>query len=177
MEELEPKKVLIAAAIIFVLIAFVWYYFYYKNTSTQISNLKKEISRLYRYKSELPVLMAKYRKAQKEFGQYSKKLPLKEEIPTLLVKLNSIIKNQDVEFLSFRPGKAHLSKNKLYYIKPIDISMKATYVNCGSVFEKVARMSRLFKVKDFRLGEPKIVNSKKVLINVNFSAETYYFRR
>ncbi len=177
MEELEPKKVLIGVLIVFVLIAFFWYYFYYESTSNQISNLRSDISMLYRYKSELPVLLAKYKKAQKEFGQYSKKLPLKEEIPSLLVKLNTIIRSQDVELLSFRPGKAYLSKNKLYYIKPINISMRATYINCGSVFEKVAKMSRLFRVKDFRLSKPKIVNSKKVLINVNFSAETYYFKR
>ncbi len=177
MEELEPKKVLIGAAVIFILIVFIWYYFYYESASTQIANLRREISRLYRYKSELPALLAKYKKAQEEFGQYSKKLPLKEEIPTLLVKLNSIIKNQGVELLSFRPDNARLSKNKLYYIKPINISMRATYVNCGSVFERVAKMSRLFKVKDFNLSEPKIVNSEKVLINVNFSAETYYFKR
>ncbi len=176
MEELSPKKVIVGAAIVFVLIIFLWYYFYYSDTSAKITRLRRDISRLYKYKEELPVLMAKYKNAQKEFAQYSKKLPLKEEIPTLLVKLNGIIKSQDVELLSFRPGKAYLAKSKLYYVKPINISMRATYVNCGSVFERVAKMKRLFKVKDFSLSNPKIVNSHKVLINVNFSAETYYFK-
>ncbi len=176
MEELSQKKVVIAAAIIFVLIVFLWYYFYYSGTSAKIGRLRSDISRLYKYKKELPILLARYRKAQKEFAQYSKKLPLKEEIPTLLVKLNSIIKSQSVELLSFKPGRAHLSRNKLYYIKPISISMRATYVNCGSVFERVAKMKRLFRVEDFSLSDPKIINSHKVLINVNFSAETYYFK-
>jgi len=176
MEELSPKKVITVTAIVFVSIAFLWYYFYYTNKSAKIKRLRGEISRLYKYKDELPILMARYKKAQEEFAQYSKKLPLKEEIPTLLMKLNGIIKSQDVELLSFRPGKAYLAKNRLYYIKPINISMRATYVNCGSVFERVAKMKRLFKVKDFSLSNPKIVNSHKVLINVNFSAETYYFK-
>ncbi len=176
MEDLDPKKVFIATFVIVVLFGLIWYNFYYIDASAKIKKLRREIARLDKYKRQFPVLLARYKKAQKEFKIYSKRLPLKEEIPTLLVKLSGIIKSQDVDLISFKPGRAHLAKNKLYYIKPIKIGLKATYVNCGNVFERVAKMKRLFKVVNFTLSNPKIVNSKTVMINVNFSAETYYFK-
>lgn len=176
MSELDSKKALLVALILLVLIAFAWYNFFYKDKSMEINRLKEKIAELSKYKRELPVLLVQYKKAQKEFKVYSKRLPLKEEIPSLLVRLNSIIKRQGVDLLSFKPRRAYLAKNGLYYIKPINISIRASYVKCGSVFERVAKMKRLFRVIDFTLDNPKIVGTNRVLINVNFSAETYYFK-
>ncbi len=177
MSELDGKKAFLVALVLLVLIAFAWYNVFYKDKSAEISKLHKKIAKLSKYKRELPILLVKYKKAQKEFKIYSKRLPLKEEIPALLVKLNSIIKKQGVDLLSFKPRKAYLAKNGIYYIKPIDISIRSSYVKCGTVFEKVAKMKRLFRVVDFTLDKPRIVNTDKVLIHVNFSAETYYFKR
>lgn len=161
--------------LLIVAIVGVWYYFYYMDTSAKINKLNSSIERLSKFKRELPVLRVKYKKAQEEFAVYKKELPLKEEIPSLLVKLSDIIKSKDVALMSFKPKKA-VSK-KIYYIKPIDISIVATYRNCGAVFEDVAKMKRLFKVKNFSLSNPKILNSQKVLLKVKFSAETYYFKQ
>ncbi len=152
-----------------------WYYFYYMDTSIKINNLQSSINRLSKFKRELPILRAKYKKAQEEFAVYKKELPLKEEIPSLLVKLTDIIKSKDVALMSFRPKKA--VAKKIYYIKPIDISIVATYRNCGAVFEDVSKMKRLFKIKNFTLSNPKILNSRKVLLNIKFSAETYYIKQ
>lgn len=177
MSDLDSKKALLVALVLLVLIAFAWYNFFYKDKSMEINRLKEKIAQLSKYKRELPILLVEYKKTQKEFKVYSKRLPLKEEIPSLLVRLSGIIKKQGVDLISFKPGKAYLAKNGLYYIKPINISIKASYVRCGSVFERVAKMKRLFRVIDFTLRNPKVVSANKVLINVNFSAETYYFRR
>jgi len=176
MERTNNRKVILVALFVMLIFVLLWYYFYYKDTETRINRLRKDITRLYKFKSELPILLVRYKKAQKEFEFYSKRLPLKEEIPSLLVRLSGIIRSQDVDLLTFRPGKAHLAKNKLYYIKPINITLRATYINCGNVFEKVSTMKRLFRIVNFTLSKPKIINSKKVLVYVSFSAETYYFK-
>lgn len=151
-----------------------WYYFYYMDASKKIDNLQAQIDKLSAFKKELPVLRAKYKKAQQEFLVYKKELPLKEEIPSLLVKLTNIIKSKNVVLMSFKPKKA--VEKKRFFIKPIDVSITSTYKNCGAVFEDVAKMDRLFKVKSFSLSNPKIVSSSKVLLDVKFSAETYYFK-
>ncbi len=161
--------------LVVVVIAGGWYYFYYTDASMEINKLQTSVNKLSKFKRELPILRARYKKAQEEFIVYKKELPLKEEIPSLLVKLSNIIKSEDVSLMSFRPKQA-IAK-KIYYIKPIDISIIATYKNCGAVFEDVSKMKRLFKVKDFSLSNPKIINSKKVLLHIKFSAETYYFKQ
>ncbi|AEA34149.1 type 4a pilus biogenesis protein PilO [Hippea maritima] len=177
MKDLDTRKIIIFIVLGVTLIGGLWYYFYYKDASDKIDRLSKDIERLYKYKRQLPKLKAQYKAAQVEFKKYSSKLPLKEEIPSLLVKLNGIIKKEDVVLLSFNPKNAIKSKDGLYYIKPIDIRIRSTYVNCGNVFEKVAKMDRLFKVKNFSISRPEIVSSSKVLLDVKFSAETYYFKR
>ncbi len=169
------KSKIILAILLIVIIAGAWYYFYYMDTSTKINNLQSSIEKLSKFKRELPILRIKYKKAQKEFAIYKKELPLKGEIPSLLVQLTDIIKSKDVSLMSFQPKQA--VDKKIYYVKPIDISIVATYRNCGAVFEDVSKMKRLFKVKNFSLSNPKIVNSKKVLLKIKFSAETYYFKQ
>ncbi|WP_025270262.1 type 4a pilus biogenesis protein PilO [Hippea sp. KM1] len=176
MKDLDFKKALVIALVGVILIGGLWYYFYYKDATAQIDRLSRDIERLYKYKRQLPKLKREYKTAQAEFKKYSSKLPLKEEIPSLLVKLNDIIKREDVVLMNFNPKNAVKSKSGLYYIKPIDIRIRSTYVNCGNVFEKVAKMDRLFKVKSFSLSSPKVINSSKVLLDVKFSAETYYFK-
>ncbi len=167
------NKIIIVVLIV-VLIFGGWYYLYYIDSTKKINKLEKEVEKLSAYKRQLPILRVKYKKAQEEFKIYQKELPIKEEIPSLLVKLTDIIKSEDVALLSFKPKNA--VDKRIYYLKPIDIRIVSTYKNCGSVFEKVAKMKRLFKIKDFTLTSPKIVSEHRVLLNVNFSAETYYFK-
>ncbi len=160
--------------VIMILVGGGWYYFYYMDMAQKIDSLKREIDTLSRYKRELPVLRVKYKQAQKEFNVYKKELPLKEEIPSLLVKLTNIIKSQDVSLVAFTPGKA-IPKD-LYFVKPISVRLTANYTSCGAVFEDIAHMKRLFKVVNFSLSDPKIINTHKVLLDVKFEAETYYFK-
>ncbi len=175
LNETSNLSKLILFLFIVIIIGGGWYYFYYIDASKKIDNLQAQIYKLSAFKRELPALRAKYKKAQQEFLVYKKELPLKEEIPSLLVKLTNIIKSKNVALMSFKPKNA--IEKKVYSIKPIDISITSTYKNCGAVFEDVAKMDRLFKVKNFSLSNPKIINSSKVLLNVKFSAETYYFKR
>ncbi len=166
---------IVAIIIAILLIAGGWYYFYYMDTAQKIANLERSVKTLSRYKRQLPLLKAKYKKAQMEFNRYKKELPLKEEIPSLLVRLNNIIKSEDVSLMLFRPRPA--VPRDLYFVKPIDVNIIATYRSCGAVFEDISRMKRLFKVKNFVIGNPRIVNTHKVLLNVRFNAETYYFKK
>ncbi len=174
-EGMSNLSKIVLLIVIVLILAGGWYYFYYMDASTKINNLQTSINKLFKYKQELPFLRKQYKKAQQEFLTYKKELPLKEEIPSLLVQLTNIIKSKDVSLMSFKPKKA--VGKKIYYVKPINISIAATYSNCGAVFEDVSKMQRLFKIKNFSLYNPKIINSKKVLLNVKFSAETYYFKQ
>ncbi|WP_022669686.1 type 4a pilus biogenesis protein PilO [Hippea alviniae] len=177
MENLDLKRMLIGIFVGVVLVGGLWYYFYYQDTADQINRLQRDIARLLKYKEQMPVLLRKYKRVQSEFKVYSKQLPLKEEIPPLLIKLSGIIKSEGVSLLSFKPKKAIRDKSGIYYIKPISIKIRATYLECGKVFEDVSKMERLFRVKDFTISNPKIINSHKVLVDVDFSAETYYLNR
>ncbi len=161
--------------VIVLLIGGSWYYFYYIDTAAKIERLQAEVEKLSKFKRQLPVLKRQLKKSETEFALYKGEFPSKEEIPSLLVKLTNIIKSEDVLLVSFTPKNA-IAKN-IYFIKPINISITATYKNCGAVFEDVSKMSRLFKINNFSLTNPKIINSHKVLLNVKFNAETYYFKK
>ncbi len=166
------------AAIIVVTVLLIgggWYYFYYIDAAKKADSLQAEVNKLYKFKRQLPGLKVKYKKAQMEFNKYKNELPVKEEIPSLLVKLTNIIKSEDVSLMSFTPKNA--VDKKIYYIKPINVTIVSTYKNCGSVFEDVSRMSRLFKINNFSVTNPKVINSHKVLLHVKFNAETYYFKK
>jgi len=176
MGEIDSKKIVLVIAGLLILPA-LWYYFYFSDANTRINNLRGEIERLQQYEAKLPVLKRNYIKAKKEFMIYSAQLPLKEEIPSLLVQLNGIVRSEGVSLLSFTPYNAVLSSTKLYFIKPISISIRANYTTCGEVFERISKMKRLVKVKNFSITNPKIVNSKLVIMNINFNAETYYFNK
>jgi type IV pilus assembly protein PilO len=174
-ESMPFSQKLIVLVVTILLIGGGWYYFYYIDTAKKIESLQAEVNKLSKYKRELPSLKIKYKKALAEYAVYKNELPPKEEIPSLLVKLTNIIKSKNVALMSFTPKKA--KPKDIYFIKPIDISLSATYKKCGLVFEDVSKMSRLFKVNNFSLTSPKIINSNKVLLNVKFSAETYYFKK
>ncbi|WP_035588709.1 type IV pilus inner membrane component PilO [Hippea jasoniae] len=176
MGELDNKKIALIVIGLLILPA-LWYYLYFSDANAKINKLRGEIERLQKYQSQLPILKRNYIKAKNEFKVYSAQLPLKEEIPSLLVQLNGIVRSEGVSLLSFSPRNAALSSSKLYYTKPIAISIKANYTTCGEVFERISKMKRLVKVKDFTINNPKIVNSKLVIMNINFNAETYYFNK
>jgi len=177
MENLDFKKIIVGVVIGVILVAGLWYYFYYQDTANEINRLQRDIARLYKYQKQMPILLKRYKKVQEEFKVYSKQLPLKEEIPPLLIKLSGIIKSEGVSLVSFNPKRAIRDKSGVYFIKPISIKIKATYLECGKVFEDVSKMERLFKVKDFTISNPKLINSHTVLVDVGFSAETYYLNR
>jgi len=174
-KESEDKQKFIILALIVIVLAGAWYYFFYADHSKKISSLKVEVNKMLRYKRQLPKIRKEYKVAIAEFKNYKKILPLKEEIPSLLVGLSSIIKSEDVSMIRFNPHSP--VDKKIYMLKPINISVAANYNNCGAVFEKISKMKRLVKVKDFSMSSPKIVGSNNVVVNVKFNAETYYFKK
>ena len=174
-KESEDKQKFIILSLIVIALAAIWYYFFYANYSRKISSLKVEVNKMLRYKRQLPKIRKEYKVAIAEFNNYKKILPLKEEIPSLLVGLSSIIKSEDVSMIRFNPHTP--VDKKIYMLKPIDISVIANYKNCGAVFEEISKMKRLVKVKDFSISSPKIVDGDNVVVNVKFNAETYYFKK
>lgn len=174
-KESEDKQKFIILALIVIVLAGAWYYFFYADHSKKISSLKMEVNKMLTYKRQLPKIRKEYKVAQAKFKKYKQILPVKEEIPSLLVDLSTIIKSEDVSLIRFNP---HSPVNKkTYMLKPIDISVVANYNNCGAVFEKVSKMKRLVRVKDFSMSSPKIIGSNNVVVNVKFNAETYYFKK
>lgn len=174
-KEYTDKQKFITLALIVIVLAGGWYYFYYMDHSKKISSLENEVSKMLVYKQQLPKIRKEYKAVQVEFKNYEKILPVKEEIPSLLVELSAIIKSEDVSLIRFSPHSP--VDKKTYMLKPIDISVTASYNNCGAVFEKISKMKRLVRVKDFSMSSPKIVSSNNVVVNVKFNAETYYFKK
>ncbi len=167
------KKVIVTILTVCLMVG-LWYYFYYSSQMVKKNKLKEEIERLYIYKQQLPILEKRYVKAKEDFKKFSKILPVKQEIPSLLVNLSHIIKKENVTLLTFNP-KRDIDKGR-YVIKPISISMEGDYIQCGSVFEKISKMPRLMKVVSFSIRPVKVMNRHEVLLSMSFNAQTYYLK-
>jgi len=177
-EKLSRVQRIAISAVIFGLVAGGFIYFLYWPKFDQINRLDKQLQKLEdklkiakRNAKDLKKFQAKMKEAEAQFQMAMKKLPEKEEIPSLLASISNSGQQVGLEFLLFEPKP---EKKKEFYAEiPVAMNIKGDYHNLALFFDQVARLSRIVNIQNIQMASAKEKNSTN--LNTRCMAVTYKF--
>jgi len=177
-EKLSRVQRIVISAVIFALIAGGFIYFLYwpkyeqiKRLNTQLEKLEEKLKVAKRNAMDLKKFQAKMKEAEAQFQMAMKKLPEKEEIPSLLSSISSSGQQVGLEFLLFEPKP---EKKKEFYAEiPVAMNIKGDYHNMAIFFDQVARLSRIVNIENIQISSAKDKDSKD--LSTKCMAVTYKF--
>jgi type IV pilus assembly protein PilO len=177
-EKLSKVQRILISTGFFTLLAGVFIYFLLWPKFEKINLLKvdlkeieKKLTTAKRNAADLNKFQAKMKEAEAQFKLAMKKLPEKEEIPSLLTSISDSGQQVGLDFLLFEPKP---EKPKEFYAEiPVAMSIKADYHNLAIFFDQVARLSRIVNVRDIQIGLTKGKDSKE--LSTRCTAVTYKF--
>jgi len=121
-----------------------------KRLNTQLEQLEKKLDTAKHNAKDLKKFKAKMKEAEAQFKMAMKKLPEKEEIPSLLSSISFSGKQVGLEFLLFEPKG---EKKKEFYAEiPVAMNIKGDYHNLALFFDQVARLSRIVNIQNIQIG-------------------------
>jgi type IV pilus assembly protein PilO len=171
------QRVLISVGF-FTLLAGVFIYFLFwpkfekiKTLSADLKKLEEKLKTAKRNAADLKKFQAKMKEAETQFNMAMKKLPEKEEIPSLLTSISGSGQPMGLDFLLFEPKP---EKTKEFYAEiPVAMNLKGDYHNLATFFDQVARLSRIINIRDIHLSRTKAIDSSE--LNARCTAVTYKF--
>ena len=177
-EKLSKLQRILISAGFFALIAGVFIYFFYwpklekiNSLTANLKELDKKLTTAKRNAADLKEFQAKMKEAEAQFKLAMKKLPEKEEIPSLLTSISDSGQQVGLEFLLFEPKP---EKPKEFYAEiPVAMSIKADYHNLATFFDHVARLSRIVNIRDIKIGHTKGTTGQE--LSARCTAVTYKF--
>ena len=179
----KAQRILISAALFIVILA-VFIYFFYWPKFEKIASLKAELTKIEaklatakRNAAGLKKFQAKIKEAEAQFNMAMKKLPEKEEIPSLLTAISDSGQAAGLDFLLFEP-KAE-KKKEFYAEIPVAMSLRGDYHNLAVFFDQVARLNRIVNIENIKMsrgkkGKNSSASSSKAL-TATCTAVTYKF--
>jgi type IV pilus assembly protein PilO len=177
-EKLSKLQRILISSIFFLLIVGVFAYFLYWPKFEKINSLSKELEKLENELSiakknaaDLKKFQAQMKEAEAQFKLAMKKLPEKEEIPSLLSSISTSGQEVGLEFLLFEPKP---EKNKEFYAEiPVAMNIKGDYHNLAIFFDQVARLSRIVNIENIQMSPAK--GESNTELNTKCTAVTYKF--
>ncbi len=135
----------------------------------ELLKLKTRSSKIIKVQKQLTKFKKDFNKIQMKFKIALKKLPDSKEIPKLLLKISKFGKQNDLDFLLFRPEKE--IRKDFYAVIPISLSFTGDYSKAGNFFYLIGNMTRIVKVKNFEIKKSNNSN----ILNLTTTLETYKF--
>jgi len=159
-EKLSRVQRVAISVVLFSLVTGGFIYFLYwpkyeqiNRLNTQLEQLEKKLETAKRNAKDLKNFQAKMKEAEEQFQMAMKKLPEKEEIPSLLTSISSSGKQVGLEFLLFEPKG---EKKKEFYAEiPVVMNIKGDYHNLALFFDQVARLSRIVNIENIQIEKAK----------------------
>ncbi len=172
------QRVLIVL-IIMALMAAGFYFLLYQTQQEQHSQLlsKRDAAQVQLHKNQkiannLAVYRAEYEKMQVKLEEALGELPLKREIPGLLISIGDLARDKGLEVLRFKPSGEVV---KGFYAEvPVALRLAGSYHQAAAFFDSVSKMERIVNIQDLTLGGAKEVNGKTNL-GINCRAITFRF--
>jgi len=177
-EKLSKVQRILISAGFFTLLAGVFIYFFFWPKFEKIQTLTADLKKLEdklktakRNAADLKKFQAKMKEAEAQFNMAMKKLPEKEEIPSLLASISGSGQLVGMDFLLFEPKP---EQPKEFYAEiPVAMSIKGDYHNLAIFFDQVARLSRIVNIRDIQIGRPNTKETKE--LSTKCTAVTYKF--
>ena len=119
----------------------------------QSNSLEKKLDVAQKKASQLKSYQEKLENAKLEFKVVTKKLPEKQEIPSLLSSISQSGRDAGLDILLFRPLP---ERDKDFYAEiPVSITVKGSYQNVALFFDKVSRLNRIVNIDDIKMRAAK----------------------
>ena len=179
-ENLSKVQRILISSVLFILILAIFGYFFYWPKFEQIGVLTKKLTELEkklatakRNAADLKNFQAKMKEAEANFNMAMKKLPEKEEIPSLLTSISDAGHAVGLDFLLFQPKN---EKKKEFYAEiPVAMSLRGDYHNLALFFDQVARMNRIVNIENITMTRVKGKTKSLGELTAKCTAVTYKF--
>ena len=181
-ESLSKTQRILISSVFFILILGTFVYFFYwpkfekiASLKTELTKLEKKLATAKRNAADLKKFQAKMKEAEAQFNMAMKKLPEKEEIPSLLTAISDSGQAVGLDFLLFEP-KAE-KKKEFYAEIPVAMSLRGDYHNLAIFFDQVARLNRIVNIENIQIrrSKGKGKRSSGNELTVKCTAVTYKF--
>jgi len=139
-----------------------------KQKKAHYNSLKRKTNMIVKVKKRLNNFKEQFEKIKNQYNIAIKKLPNTREIPELLLKVSAYGKENNLDFLLFKPKK-EVAK-EFYAIIPISLKFTGKYIDTGKFFFDIGKTTRIVKVKNFTVSKK---GENKIYVNANL--ETYKF--
>jgi len=173
----KVQRILISAVFFMLLVGGSIYFFFWpkfekiNSLTADLKELEKKLTTAKRNAADLKKFQAKMKEAEAQFKLAMKKLPEKEEIPSLLTSISDSGQQVGLDFLLFEPKP---ERAKEFYAEiPVAMSIMADYHNLAIFFDQVARLSRIVNIRDIRIDHTKSKDSNE--LSTRCTAVTYKF--
>ena len=181
LEKLEKlskvQRILISTAIFGLIVGGFIYLLYWpkyetiSRLETDLDKLEAKLATAKKNAADLEKFQAKMREAESQFQMAMKKLPEKEEIPSLLASISSSGQQVGLEFLLFEPKP---EKKKEFYAEiPVVMNILGDYHNTALFFDQVARLPRIVTIENIQMTPASKKGSRE--LSTKCMAVTYKF--
>ena len=179
-ENLSKVQRILISSVFFILTVGIFIYFFYWPKFEKIASLKTDLTKLEqklktakRNAEDLKKFQAKMKEAEAQFNIAMKKLPEKEEIPSLLTAISDSGQAVGLDFLLFEP-KAE-KKKEFYAEIPVAMSLRGDYHNLAIFFDQVARLNRIVNIENIQMSLAKGKGTQGRELTAKCMAVTYKF--
>ncbi|MEK6725294.1 MAG: type 4a pilus biogenesis protein PilO [Deltaproteobacteria bacterium] len=177
--KLPPKQKVYILVGVLALIAGLYWYLIYKPKSAELveinvrqEKLQAELNESLAIAADLPRFKAEVARLNDELTKALLELPDKKEIPSLLTNISKLGIESGLEFIRFKPMNEVPSG---FYAKvPVEISLRGSYHEVATFFDKVSKLSRIVNITDINVSGAK-EEGGKVILTTPCLATTYRF--
>ena len=134
---------------------FLFYQFYYTQVKEKIDTLSEEIKKLdleiKRYEklaTKIKLLEIQKKQRQEFLNRVKKILPSQKEIPDILKRISDVAKENNLEVITFKPGK-EIPQN-YYQIIPINMEIEGRFNNVIKFLNDIESLQRLIVLNNVR---------------------------
>ncbi len=166
---------------IFIVILVAYYYIFFSGLRME---LKQKVQTLDAAKAKYnmyvndiksyPALKEKEALLNKEFSVLILELPLKKDIPGLLMKISNEERILGLNLKMFKPGKS-VPRN-FYEEVPFSMNISGPFFDVYKFFYKVAEMKRIVYIHDVSISSKTSSTGKAGKVSVTFQGTTFWFR-
>ena len=179
LEALPKNKRIMAFVGVFALLIGAFFYFSFLPKLKKIDQLDQqhqkldaELSKVKGNAARLEKFRKEYKAAKEKFAIVKRKLPEKDEIPSLLESISRSGQDVGLEFELFQPRGE--TARDFYAEISVAIKVGGGYHDVARFFDRVSRLSRIVTIKDITM-RPNASKEKENLLDTQCTAVTYKF--
>ena len=172
------QKAYILVGVLGLIAGLYWYLLYspksaeLKELNAKFDKLQIELNESKTIAADLPRFKAEVARLNDELSKALLELPDKKEIPSLLTDISKRGVESGLEFMRFKPLNEVPAG---FYAKvPVEISVKGTYHEVATFFDKVSKLSRIVNITDINMSGAK-EEGGRVVLSTSCLATTYRF--